>query len=52
MATSISEFAKASDVFGINKFEVFQVDVLKKFIRSTSDTSKVTLGRKVLVTGV
>jgi len=30
MATSMSEFAKASDFFGINKFEEFQVDVLNK----------------------
>jgi len=32
MATSISYFAKASDLFGINKFEEFQVDVLNKLL--------------------
>jgi len=37
MATSMSDFAKAGDLFGINKFE---------------DTSKVSLGRKLLVPGV
>ena len=30
MATSVSDFAKASDLFGINKFEKFQVNVLNK----------------------
>jgi len=30
MATSLCNFAKASDLFGINKFEEFHVDVLKK----------------------
>jgi len=30
MATSMSDFAKASDLFRINKFEEFQVDVLNK----------------------
>ena len=48
----MNEFAKASDLFSINKFEEFQVDVLNKFIRFTSDTSKVTLRRKVLAPGV
>jgi len=32
MATSISDFAKASDLFGINKFKEFQVDVLNKLL--------------------
>ena len=36
-ATSMSDFAKASELFGINKFE---------------DTNKVTLGRKLLIPGV
>jgi len=30
MATSMSDFAKAGDLFGINMFEEFQVDVLNK----------------------
>jgi len=33
----MSDFAKASELFGINKFE---------------DTNKVTLGRKLLIPGV
>ena len=32
MATSMSDFAKARDVFGINKFKEFQVDVLNKLL--------------------
>jgi len=28
----MSDFAKASDFIGINKFEVFQVDVLNKLL--------------------
>ena len=28
----MSDFAKASDLFGINKFEEFQVDVLNKLL--------------------
>jgi len=32
METSISDFAKASDLFSINKFEEFQVDVLNKLL--------------------
>ena len=32
MATSMSEFAKASDLFGINEFEEFHVYVLNKFL--------------------
>jgi len=31
MATSMSDFAKASNLFGINKYEEFHVDVLKKY---------------------
>ena len=30
MATFMSDFAKASDLFGINKFVEFHVDVLNK----------------------
>ena len=30
MATSMSDFAKASDLFGINKFEEFQVYAFNK----------------------
>jgi len=41
-----------SDLLGVNKFEDFYVDVLNIIIWITSDTSKVTLGRKVLVSGV
>jgi len=32
MATSMRDFAKVSDLFGINTFEVFQVDVLHKLL--------------------
>jgi len=32
MATSISDIAKASDLFGIYKFEEIQVDVLNKLL--------------------
>jgi len=32
MATSMSAFAKASDLFGINTFEEFRVDVLNKLL--------------------
>jgi len=32
MATFMWDFAKASDLFGINKFEGFQVDVLNKLL--------------------
>jgi len=32
MATSMSDFAKASDLFGIYKFEEFQVDGLNKLL--------------------
>jgi len=32
MATSVSECAKTSDLFGIDKFEEFQVDVLNKLL--------------------
>ena len=32
MATFTSDFAEASDLFGINKFEEFQVDVLNKLL--------------------
>jgi len=32
MATSMSDIAKASDLFGIKKFEEFQVDVLNKLL--------------------
>jgi len=32
MATSISDFARASDLFGITQFEEFQVDVLNKLL--------------------
>jgi len=32
MATSRSDFAKSSDLFGINKFKEFQVDVLNKIL--------------------
>jgi len=28
----MSDFAKASDLFGINKFEEFQVDILIKLL--------------------
>ena len=31
-STSISDFARASDLFGINQFEEFQVDVLNKLL--------------------
>jgi len=31
MATYVSNFAEASDLFSINKFEEFQVDVLKNY---------------------
>ena len=40
-----------SDLFGINKFDEFQVDVLNKLLEFLL-TSKVTLGRKVLVLGM
>jgi len=30
MAIPMSDFAKASELFGINKFEEFHVDVLNK----------------------
>jgi len=30
----MSDFAKASDLFGINKFKEFQVDVLNKLLES------------------
>jgi len=33
MATSMSDFAKASDLFGFYKFEDFQVDVLNIFLQ-------------------
>jgi len=29
----MSDFAKASDLFGINKFEEFQVDFLNKLLK-------------------
>ena len=45
----MSDFAKASDLFGINKFEEFQVNVKNKVFRITSDTSNVTLGPKIIV---
>jgi len=32
MAIFMSDFAKASDFFGINKFEEFQVDVLNTLL--------------------
>ena len=32
MATFTSDFAKASDLFGIKKFEELQVDVLNKLL--------------------
>jgi len=32
MVTSMSDFAKASVLFSINKFEEFQVDVLNKLL--------------------
>jgi len=32
MATFMSDFAKSSDLFGINKFAEFQVDVLNKLL--------------------
>ena len=32
LATSMSDFAKASDLFGINKFEEFHVNVLNKLL--------------------
>jgi len=32
MATSMSDFAKSSDLFGINKFEEFQVHVVNKLL--------------------
>jgi len=48
MATSMCDFAKASNLFSINKFVGFQVDVLNKLLQ----VLKVTLGRKVLVTGL
>jgi len=50
MATSMSDFAKVSDLFGINKFKEFQVDVLNKLLELLL-TPVVTLGRKVLVPG-
>jgi len=41
MATSMSDFAiKASDLFGINKFEEFHVDVLNYFWHQLSDIGK------------
>jgi len=33
MANSMSDFAKASDLFGINTFEEFYVDVLNKLLK-------------------
>jgi len=32
MATFMSDFAKASDLFGSSKFEEFQVDVVNKLL--------------------
>jgi len=45
MATSMS------NLFGINKFDEFQVDVLNKLLELLL-TSKETMGKKVLVLGL
>ena len=48
MATSMSDCAKASDLFGINKFEEFQIDVFNKLLELLLTTVK----WQVLVPGV
>ena len=40
MATSMSDCAKASDLFGINKFEEFQIDVFNKLLELLLTTVK------------